>query len=167
MNIDTIDNIRPRSQVLAQTIVFSMLQKRRHPELKHFLIPSIIAKANTVKFFFYDGKNDLLLESKRYNFLWPSTTSKMPGGLVFETVIASWLVLNHKILCTGPYKECLELAPKSRFREFAKPVLQIYDDDLQFRYVKRQPQVGTFSHWERFRYLQSFEWPASLAVEPK
>ena len=64
-----IDYIEPRSQVIAQTIVFAFLQKQRRPLWKYFLLPTIITNNQGFKIFFYDPESDILLESRDLFFL--------------------------------------------------------------------------------------------------
>ena len=161
VKLENLDNVQPRSQVIAQTIVFSLLQKQRHPLSPHFMTPNIVANASCMKFFFYDAEHDILLESKKYQFLWDI----LPVQLVFETVIASWLVLNHKVFCTGTFAECIANAPKSKFRELAGDAISIYDCDLKYRNIFQgeQPPMP-FSQWDylEVKHGDTFRWPSSL-----
>ncbi|XP_045191567.2 uncharacterized protein LOC128545868 [Mercenaria mercenaria] len=120
-----------RDQILAQTITFSFLQQQRHPAMKHFLIPSILASCKGVQFFFYDSRNDILLESRPFEFFYPDSEEKL---LNYQAVIAIWLVLNYKYLCSGPTKSILD-APKANFPRFAGDALEIYKSQLRFRNV--------------------------------
>ena len=159
-----LDEIQPRSQAIAQTIVFSLLQKQRNPSWEHFLIPSIIANNKTLKIFFYDADNDILLESKKYDFVWEKS-GNLPARIRLETIIAVWLVLNYKLLCTGPYPEYVQKAPKSLFKKFTKNSQETYENGLRLRnvFTRELPQKA-FSSWDRMEdeCQNWFVWPASL-----
>ena len=161
---ENLDNIQTRNQVMAQTIVFSLLQRKMHPWSEHFLIPNIVANGKALKFFFYDAKNDILLESRKYDLVY----EKLPYRIVLQTVIATWLVLNHKILCSGPYEDYLEKAPRSKFRKHAEKVLSIYDDELQFRNLNlEREQQKPFCEWSKLAMEHyTFKWPACLRNVP-
>ena len=53
-------------QALAQTIVFSLLQKKEHPEFKHHMIPNIVISPKEVEVLLYDAENDILLCGNRF-----------------------------------------------------------------------------------------------------
>ena len=159
---ENLDKSQPRNQVMAQTIVFCLLQRKRHPESKHYLIPNIIANGKGLKFFFYDADNDILMESKKYNFVY----NNLPYRIVLTTVISTWLVLNHRFLCSGPYTDYLQ-APKSKFREYADKVVSIYDNELQFRNLNVGGAQKPFSDWSNLAMEHfTFEWPKVLGEEP-
>jgi hypothetical protein len=48
-----------REQIRAEAIVFSFLQKKNHPKLDNFLIPSIIISKSQVAVCMYDSENDI------------------------------------------------------------------------------------------------------------
>lgn len=50
--------------MIAQITVFSFLQKMAHPLLDHFFVPCIAAFIKEIKIYFYDKKNDTLLDSR-------------------------------------------------------------------------------------------------------
>lgn len=50
-------------QIIAQTIVFSFLQKKYHPEQDNFLTPCIGIGRTELIVMFYDAEHDVLLES--------------------------------------------------------------------------------------------------------
>ncbi|XP_033730798.1 uncharacterized protein LOC117320259 [Pecten maximus] len=126
---ETTDEVKPKSlhyphikhQMLAQTILFSFLQKKNFPESRHFLVPSIGVSPKEVIFFFYDSENDVLIQSV-----------KMPlrsgTGVCYSTIIAIWMTLNYRHLGSGITS--LIRAPKSNFFNLAKDVIDIYQNDL-------------------------------------
>lgn len=151
-------SITNRDEALSQTITFSFLQQQRHPEMKHSLVPFISASNRAVQFFFYDPKNDILLESREFKFF----VSGEELLLSYQTIIATWLVLNYKYLCSGPTKNILE-APKADFPKCAGSALEIYRSKLRFRNVggtSKEEQHGPWEAIQAGRYDRlPFDWP--------
>ncbi|XP_062576069.1 uncharacterized protein LOC134237946 [Saccostrea cucullata] len=150
-----------RSQTLAQAIVFSFLQKQRHPNLDNFLIPCMAATRNELKIYFYDCKHDILLESRSINLL-----VEIPGSrcqVNYEAVLAAWLVLNYKFLCSGPPESLLE-APKANFFSLASSSLEMYEKDLAFKNVVA---MNTFADYDFIDITKpKFVWPSDLPCQP-
>ncbi|XP_033754347.1 uncharacterized protein LOC117337465 isoform X2 [Pecten maximus] len=111
-------------QIIAETIVFSFLQKKRHPEYSHFLFPCIGVNSKDMVVYFYDSKNDVLLESS------PISMYTISGGVNLLAIVVSWLVVNHKYLCDG-LTEGLKKETSGFFHQ-AEKVLPIYKNELQF-----------------------------------
>ena len=161
-----LGSITVRDQILSQAITFSYMQKQRYPARKHFLIPSILASNRAVQFFFYDPKNDILLESREFEYLVGD-----PLVLNYQAVIATWLVLNYKYLCSGPTKYILE-GPKAGFHEFAGTALEIYRSDLKFGNVDDTTKEGRLSNltWRAIDVgkcnRSRFRWPEALPPLP-
>lgn len=151
----TFDTSRTKSQLLAKAIVFSFIQKKRHPEFDHFLIPCIGITRHQIIFIFYDSSNDLLLEGPRHDLV------LVDGSVNYEAVIAVWLVMNYKFYCSGPTSSMLN-APKSNFYKHAKEQLELYENDLEFRNVSKvSEQFGKTS--EKVRKLDAvFVWPDDI-----
>ena len=118
-----IDSVFTRQQIISETIVFSFLQRKRHPDLNNFLIPCIGVSFTEVIFFFYDCENDVLLKSL------PMSLHNEDGSLNYDLIIALWLVLNYKKLGSG-LSERLHLAPKANFFKEAKDNLSVYRENL-------------------------------------
>ncbi|XP_033754877.1 uncharacterized protein LOC117337854 [Pecten maximus] len=111
-------------QIIAETIVFSFLQKKRHPEYSQFLFPCIGVNSKEMVVCFYDSENDILLKSS------PVPLQTVTGKFDVVTIVVSWLVVNHKFLCDG-LPRCLEIETSGFFRQ-AEEALPIYENDLQF-----------------------------------
>ncbi|XP_033760037.1 uncharacterized protein LOC117342136 [Pecten maximus] len=111
-----------KHQMIAQAITFSFLQKKRFPSSKNSLVPAIGVSPKEVIFFFYDCKEDVLMQSVKM----PLRSGK---GVRYSTLIAIWLAVNYKYLGSGLTGN-LQTAPKSHFFSLAKEVLHVYRNDL-------------------------------------
>ena len=146
-------------QMLAETIVFSFLQKRKHPNYEHFLIPCIGISRSQVVFCFYDSEKDVLLRSKCMN-LYVRTKSKYE--LIPETILALWLVLNYKHLGSG-LSDTLLKAPKANFFQLACDTLDIYKNELGYHVQDIQYKCSSFLPSDIFGTAPVvFEWPSNL-----
>ena len=77
------------SQLIAQTVVFCFYQKKLNQHLT--FVPSIAVNRNHIQFHFYDSENDVYLVSQEMPLFVNQT-------LHLSTVLATWLVLNHRYL---------------------------------------------------------------------
>jgi hypothetical protein len=157
-----VEELEFRSQTLAQSIVFSFLQKKMHPHLENFLIPCLAASRKEIKIYFYDSKHDILLESRGIPLL-----VNIPGlkckPLNFEAILAAWMVLNYKFLCSGPHESLLQ-APKANFFKKAESCLKIYENELSFKNVGSQL---TFADYDYIDIMKpKFVWPSNLSCRP-
>lgn len=118
-----------RSQMLARVTVFSFLHKQRYLtcNLDHFLVPSIAATKMEIKIYFYDSKHDILLGRGKNLFIEISETEIQPPN--YKAILAMWLVVNYKFLCSGP-PELLLKVPKARFCEHAVSCIDMYEKEL-------------------------------------
>ena len=113
-------------QILAQTIVFSFLQRKEHPEYKTFLAPCIGISKKHVVFYFYDSEHDFLLESTCFDL-------QVPGlGIKKSTVLAMWLTLNYKYLCSGITVAIKDSGYTADFEKFGKDKMELYENHLNF-----------------------------------
>nr|XP_011445246.2 uncharacterized protein LOC105340752 [Crassostrea gigas] len=122
-------NLQRNPKIIAQTIVFSFLQKKRHPEREHFLTPCIGIGNSELIILFYDSEHDVLLESSRVPLFESSVSCKFS----YSSILACWLVVNYKIFCSGlveEFKIC-----KSNFFLHAREKINIYKDELKFQNV--------------------------------
>ncbi|XP_033747195.1 uncharacterized protein LOC117332415 [Pecten maximus] len=103
-----IEDFHIKQQMLSQAIVCSFLQKIRHRNLKHFLIPCVGMSANQMIFYMYDCKNDVLLQSR-------AMTLNDGNELNYTGIIALWLVLNYKNLGSGLSEYCVKQMSKADF----------------------------------------------------
>lgn len=111
------------SQLIAQTIVFSFAQKKKHPEYKKFLFPTVGINRTKVIFHFYDSEHDILLKSR----VFPIFERKK---LNYDAILAIWLVVNYKYLCSGSTKEIRNEAKKANFFQHSGSQLPIYNNEL-------------------------------------
>ena len=123
-------------QTLAQTIVFSLLQKQKHPEFKNFLIPNILISPEEVQIVMYDAEYDVLLCSNIIKLFEPAAHCLIP-----ETLIIIWMVLHYQKFCSG-------LVPmlqryRSHFRELTEETWEIYTQSLKSG-VSDFPMIAKF-----------------------
>lgn len=111
------------SQMLAQVIVFSFTEKKKHPEFKNFLIPTIGINRSNIIFYFYDSEHDILLKS-------PTIPLLVHGEISVLCVLATWLVVNYKFLCTGVPQNMLDDVKKANFFHMAESFLSVYQNEL-------------------------------------
>ena len=115
-----------REQMLAQTIVYSFLQRNKHPEYKTSLAPCIGISKKHVVFYFYDCEHDYLLESTCFDL-------QVPGlGIKKSTVLAMWMTLNYKYLCSGITHAIKESGYTADFEKFGKDKMESYKNHLSF-----------------------------------
>ena len=118
-------------QAIAQIIVFSLLQKQRHPEFHHHLIPNIVISPIDFHIFMYDAVNDILLASYPLQIFDADTES-----LRIESVMILWMVLHYRMFCEGIKVGALtdnfkDLYIKSHFRKIAETKWDVYSTSLK------------------------------------
>ncbi|XP_033725780.1 uncharacterized protein LOC117315619 [Pecten maximus] len=112
-------------QIISQTIVFSFLQKQRHPDSNNFLFPCIGAAHEGMVVYFYDSQKDILLESSFIPFM------SVEGKVNVHAILASWFAVNYKYLSSGiPCSKSHD--DKSAFLSHVKEKLGIYEHNLKF-----------------------------------
>ena len=116
-------------QIIAETIVFSFLQKQWHPERDIYLTPCIGVDSSSLLVMFYDSENDVLLESTKVPLL------AYEGGKMFnlEAVLVAWLTVNYIFLCTGITDGMQFL--KADFFNQARNKIEIYQSKLKITNV--------------------------------
>lgn len=120
-----VENCLQRNhQIIAQTIVFSFLQKKRHPERSNFLTPCIGIRSSELIVMLYDSEYDVLLESSSVPLF--ENDSSLEFSL--QAILVCWLTVNYKYLCSGLCEEYKQ--HKSNFFVHAKGKIQIYQDKL-------------------------------------
>ncbi|XP_069130531.1 uncharacterized protein [Argopecten irradians] len=120
-------------QIISETIVFSFLQKQRHPESDNFLLPCIAVSAQDLVIYFYDSLHDVLLESCNIPLhgVFPSPAT---GSVNLIAVVVIWLVVNYRYLCDGIVDEMK--STKAGFFSHAESKLGIYHRNLRFGDVR-------------------------------
>lgn len=111
-------------QIIAQTIVFSFLQKKIHPERNNFLTPCIGIGSSEMIVMLYDSEHDVLLESSSVPLF--ENNSSLEFSL--QAILVCWLTVNYKYFCSGLCEEYKQ--HKSNFFVHAKEKIQIYEDKL-------------------------------------
>lgn len=97
VKIDSVESADNDDQTIAQSIVFSLLQKKRHPELRNFLIPTIVMSSTKFRIIMYDAENDVLLRSNSYDLFNTEEWVKLSPA----SIVTLWMVLNYRIFCSG------------------------------------------------------------------
>ncbi|KAK3093719.1 hypothetical protein FSP39_019226, partial [Pinctada imbricata] len=136
-------------QLVAQTIVFSFLQKKRHPEWNNFLIPCIGIGDEDLLIMFYDSEHDILLESS----LVPLYSKLNKKKYSVEAIVVTWLAVNYNFLCTGLTNEMH--AYKADFFAQAKSTLNVYENELTIQGVEPaySEEIVLPSEWDYNEYL--------------
>ncbi|XP_062576008.1 uncharacterized protein LOC134237870 [Saccostrea cucullata] len=144
-------------QAIAQTIVFSLLQRQRHPNFPNCMIPNILVSPEYIQIIMYDAVNDVLLCS---NFI-DLFNVNADGCLSSEAVVILWLVLHYRIFCCGlVFEDTVEAdIYKSNFQILAKEKWNIYTNQLKscvpgFPILEKEIKVDT---WNR-KVLQGTEY---------
>ncbi|XP_045173951.2 uncharacterized protein LOC123535373 [Mercenaria mercenaria] len=88
-------NSKDYKRVIAQTIVFSFLQKKMHGnKLKNCLIPGVGISQKKIIVYFYDSENDILLSTKPLQLF-------RDDEIASSTLVFLWLTLNYRQFCSG------------------------------------------------------------------
>lgn len=122
------------SRAIAQTIVFSFCQRKRHPHLSNFLIPNVLISPKDFRIIMYDSVNDILICSAPLPIFQPYPSK----SLQIASIIILWMVLHHRMFCggidtssiMGTINEMEEI--QSNFKDRAKEKLNIYINALKF-----------------------------------
>lgn len=115
-----------RDKLIAQSIVFSFLQKKENPAYENFLIPCIGIAKNYIVLFMYDSEHDILLEGKPIK-LWT------PGGhIITSAVIALWLAINFSFTCSGVTDHMINCSFNADFPKHVGKKLKTYQECLIF-----------------------------------
>lgn len=122
-------NLQRNPQIIAQTIVFSFLQEKRHPERENFLTPCIGIGNSELIILFYDSEHDVLLESSSI----PLFENQFSCKFSYSSILACWLAVNYKIFCSGLVEE-VKIC-KSNFFSLASDKINIYKEELKFQNV--------------------------------
>lgn len=144
-------------QAIAQTIVFSLLQRQRHPNFRTSLTPNILFSPDYIQIIMYDAVNDILLCSSFIDLF----NVNADGCLSSEAVVTLWLVLHYRISCCGLHFEDNVEADifKSNFHILAKEKWNVYTEHLKscvpgFPVIEKEIKVDT---WNR-KVLQGTEY---------
>lgn len=118
-------------QAIAQTIVFSLLQRQNHPSFQHHLIPNIVITPTEFRVYMYDAVKDILLSSLSLKIFDPKFES-----LQIESVVILWMVLHYRIFCAGIKvnelkEEFKKIDIQAHFRKIAESKWDIYSKSLK------------------------------------
>jgi hypothetical protein len=122
------------SQAIAQTIVFSFLQRKRHRKFSNFLIPNILISPHDFRIIMFDAVNDILICSVPLPIFQPYPSS----SLQIASIIILWMVLHYRMFCVGLDTSLIietigEMKKiQSHFKDRAKNKLDLYVNASKF-----------------------------------
>lgn len=119
-------------QAMAQTIVFSVTQRQRHPALRKVFIPNILVSPTEFRVFMYDSDYDILIYSVPLNIF----HYRKDGELSIPSIIVLWMVLHYKLFCEETKslidnRDIDEEKAKSTFKE--KDKKKTYSEPLLYK----------------------------------
>ncbi|XP_076074814.1 uncharacterized protein LOC143045876 [Mytilus galloprovincialis] len=117
------DVIGSEDQGVAQTIVFSFIQRKRHPTLCS-LIPNILISSSYFRIIMYDSVHDILLCTAPI----PLFATNEKKKLITASVVILWMVLHHRQFCEGIKTNMIDDLDniKLNFKEQAKDKYDLY-----------------------------------------
>ena len=129
------------SQLIAQTLVLSFYQKKLNQHLT--FVPSIAVNRNLInQFHFYNSENDVYLVSQEMPLFVNQT-------LHLSTVLATWLVLNHRYLyCLMPEKKYL----MKESLAFTILHMNLYEKEIKMGSTMLRPQTFQLNVLQGFCY---------------
>ena len=145
---------KPHHQILSETIVFSLLQKRMNPS-GISLIPTIGISGKELVVYFYDSVKDVLLQSRGISF-------KEKGEIQITAILVAWLVVNYKYLCDG-HTESLNNTPKANFFALCQDKEDIYKNRLRHGAVGKGENYSFDQVKFQRSTLETPEWLEDLA----
>lgn len=119
-------------QIIAETIVFSFLQRQTHPEWSSFLTPCVAVGGLNILVMFYDCEHDVLLESSMIPlFETTETSEETPRRINMAAILVSWLIVNYKYFCSGLTKD-MKVTYKAEFFSQMRDKVDIYEKKMSF-----------------------------------
>lgn len=124
----TKDDLQSMNQAIAQTIVFSFLQKKALPNLS--FIPNILISPKEFRIIMYDVGNDILLCSEPLAIFCERKLKK-------KSIIMLWMVLHYELFLEDVKPRFEENGLDMRkfnakFKKRAKDKIDVYLNDLEF-----------------------------------
>lgn len=138
----TIDDVKlalkdeVENESISQAIVFSLLQKQRHPNLAQHLVPHILICKKYFRIVMYDAQNDILLRSSDCQLMSAS------NDISCQSITILWMVLHYRLFCSGLSSDSLQVKLdelKSGFREEMQTCWDLYSSHLK-------SGIDSFSH---------------------
>lgn len=121
------------NQAIAQTIVFSYIQRKRHPSFQNYLIPNILISPYHFRILMYDSLNDILICSVKLPIFQDKEKCEK---LSVESIVFLWIVLHYRIFCvginvtellnSGSIKDLRDI--QSNFPERAREKFKLYEE---------------------------------------
>lgn len=121
------------NQAIAQTIVFSFLQKKVLPNMS--FIPNILISPNEFRIIMYDVDNDILLCSGPVTIFYKKHFKK-------SSIIILWMVLHYELFLKNVnfrFKEGIDMRKfKAKFKKRANNKIEVYLNKLEFLTINIQ-----------------------------
>ena len=127
------------TQMLAETTVFALVQKKFNPQFENYLIPTMGISNLHLLIFMYDAEHDILLESSEFSLMNYFGEQQM---IPYRTILALWLTINYKYFCTG-----ITETMKTRgftaefFKNVAEDKKRVYLEGLKFGGCRTQGKI--------------------------
>lgn len=126
------ETLSKNGQIIAETIVFSFLQRQTHPEWSSFLTPCVAVGGLNMLVMFYDCEHDVLLESSMIPlFETTETSEETPRRINMAAILVSWLIVNYKYFCSGLTKD-MKVTYKAEFFSQMRDKVDIYEKRMSF-----------------------------------
>lgn len=159
------EKFKAMDQAVAQTIVFSFLQKEVCPNI--YFVPNILISPNEFRIIMYDAENDILIcsqplyifteaDSDSDSISQSDSESQTSRSLNKSSIIILWMVLHYEMFSTNLQPEFTEKRIdmnkfQAKFKETVKTKLDIYRNDLFFCKKKLK---GTNEYFPRLKDLE-------------
>jgi len=138
-------------QMISETIVFSFLQKQFLKEDSNTLIPSIGVTKGEVYIFMYDHKLDMMLESTELKLRKKAVDDSNRLELSVSTVVALWLAINYKYLCSGTSDSMRKTEFTADFPKLVPSVYQVYEKEVK-HYCGKGKEDETYTGFRTFEH---------------
>ncbi|KAK3097730.1 hypothetical protein FSP39_012522 [Pinctada imbricata] len=137
-------------QAVAETVVFSFIQRAWNPQLKNHLIPNIVIDSRHFRILMYDSENDYLLCSMLLPIFEEDGYS-----LSLTSILVLWMVLHYRNFCSGIENPESLCEVRSNFREIVGEKLSIYSAALKVCEAKFNVSgKSTFPSNDMFIYIK-------------
>lgn len=136
-------NEKDQQQVIAQTIVFSFLQRKENKlkgNLKHCLVPGIGISKKKAVIYSYDCDEDVLLGSTQMDLFGYKS-------ICYNTIVVLWLALNYKIFGTGITESMKNY--KAEFFNRVGSFLENYRNDVTRTLCKKHKRSEEDTGWTK------------------
>ena len=109
----------------------------KHPHLDSHLVPIIVISSDEFYIVMFDASKDILLCTPICDIFRDASKS----AVYEEVILILWMVLHHRILCSGIPQHHDLSAAQSGFRQRASEAWEVYTTKLK-RFVSSFPRVA-------------------------